>query len=95
MRNLVRRGETYLGVTGNTAGVPAGQVRDGLWVHVGLLGRGVDAPHVDHPLDLTDTQTEAGSTHHVLQTTVLPAESLDLTRDLRRGRKKYLENEEL
>ena len=75
-------GLTYLGVAGHAPGVPPGQVGDGLGVHVGLLGRGVDAPHVDHSLDLADAQAEAGSADHVLQTTVLPAQSLDLTRDL-------------
>ena len=75
-------GGTYLSVAGHAPGVPSGQVGDGLGVHVGLLGGGVDTPHVDHPLDLADAQAEAGPAHHVLQTTVLAAESLDLTRDL-------------
>ena len=63
---------TNLGVAGNASHVPAGQVLDRLGVHVGLLLRGVDAPHVDHAGDLTQPQVEGSPTDNISQATVLP-----------------------
>ena len=82
MKTILPSPGSHLGVAGDAPGVPAGQICDGFGVHVGLLGGGVDAPHVDHARDLAHPETEGGAAHHVLQPAVLSGESLDLARHL-------------
>ena len=65
--------DCHLGVAGNAARVPAGQVHDWLGVHVGLLVGGVDTPHVHHVGDLAQPQREGLAAHHVAHSAALRA----------------------
>ena len=75
--------DIYLCVTGNASSVPSGEVPHWLGVHVGLLGGGVDAPHVDHVGDLAHTQGKTGAAHNITETSVLSGQTLHEPRDLR------------
>ena len=54
----------YLRVAGERPNVPSAEVLDWLGVHVGLLVRLVDAPHLDHSFDLGHGQIKGSAAEH-------------------------------